>query len=103
MLVNYKNFDNKNFHTAYNDFITWLNFALITINSSETFREKTNITGWLDGKIVDKIHTQDKLYKRFKGTFLTFLMKLKKKEHLKLLRKITSPYSKLINIALFYR
>ena len=33
-------------------------------------RVKYNTSNWFDGEIADKIHTRDKLYKRFKLTKL---------------------------------
>ena len=35
-----------------------------------TVRVKNNTREWFDGEIADKMHTRDKLYKRFKLTKL---------------------------------
>ena len=86
--MNYEN--TVKLDTAYNDFITWLNFAVNKILLIHSGKKTT--AEWFDGKIVDMIHTRDKLHKRFRDTFKFFDEVEKKKEHLlKILKKITSP------------
>ena len=36
----------------------------------KTVRIKINASEWFDGEIAEKIHTRDKLYKKFKSTKL---------------------------------
>ena len=66
-------FPNYNFHNpdiAYNDFINRLNCVINAVAPFRTVRVKNNTSKWFDGEIADKIHTCDKLYKRFKLTKL---------------------------------
>ena len=63
---NYDNFHNPDI--AYNDFINRLDCAINALALFKTVRVKNNTSGWFDGEIADKIHTRDKLYKRFKLT-----------------------------------
>ena len=65
---NYENFDNPDF--AYSDFITLLHYVIDSIAPFKTFIVKTNTIEWVDGEIAEKIHTRDKLYKRFKSARL---------------------------------
>ena len=41
-----------------------------TLAPLKTARVKNNTSKWFDGEIADKIHTRDKLYRRFKLTKL---------------------------------
>ena len=65
---NYENFDNPDI--TYSDFITWLDCAINAIAPFKTVRIKNNASEWFDGEIAEKIHTRDKLYKKFKSTKL---------------------------------
>ena len=65
---NYENFDNPDF--AYSDFITLLHCVIDSITPFKTFIVKNNTIEWFDGEIAEKIHTQGKLYKRFKSARL---------------------------------
>ena len=58
-----------NFHNpdiAYNDFINRLDGVVNAIAPFKTVRVKNNTSEQFDGEMADKIHTPDKLYKRFK-------------------------------------
>ena len=68
LLPNYDNFHNPD--RAYNDFINRPDCVLHTVAPFKTVRAKNNTSEWFDGEIADKIHTRDKLYKRFKLTKL---------------------------------
>ena len=63
---NYDNFHNPDI--AYNDFINRLDCVVNTVVLFKTV--KNNTSQWFDGEIADRIHTHDKLYKRFKLTKL---------------------------------
>ena len=65
---NYDNFHNPDI--AYNDFINRLACVINAVAPFKTVRVKNNTSEWFDGEIADKIHTHDKLYKRFKLTKL---------------------------------
>ena len=65
---NYENFDNLDI--AYSDFVTRLDCAINAIAPFKTVRIKNNASEWFDGEIAEKIHTRDKLYKKFKSTKL---------------------------------
>ena len=65
---NYENFDNPD--VAYKDFITRLDYVTNAIAPLKTVRIKSNASEWFDGEIAEKIHTRDKLYKKFKSTKL---------------------------------
>ena len=58
---NYENFDNP--EVAYSDFITRLDCVINAIAPFKTVRIKNNA---FDGETAEKIHTRDKLYKKFK-------------------------------------
>ena len=65
---NYENFDNSDI--AYSDFITRCDCVINVIAPFKTFKIKNNPNQWFDGEIAQKIHTRDKLYKKFKSTNL---------------------------------
>ena len=68
-----RNYSVDNFHNpdiAYNDFINRLDGVVNTIAPFKTVRVKNNTSERFDGEMADKIHTRDKLYKRFKLTKL---------------------------------
>ena len=65
---NYENFDNPD--VAHSDFITRLDCVINAIAPFKTVRIKNNASEWFDGEIAEKIHTRDKLYKKFKSTKL---------------------------------
>ena len=65
---NYDNFHNPDI--AYNDFINRLDCVVNTVAPFKTVRVKNNTSEWFDGEIADKIHSHDKLYRRFKLTKL---------------------------------
>ena len=65
---NYENFDNPD--TASNNFINRLNCVVNVVAHFKTVRVKSNTSEWFDGEIANKIHTRDKLSKRFKLTKL---------------------------------
>ena len=69
--VSFPNYDSfHNADIAYNDFINRLACVINAIAPFKTVRVKNNKSEWSDGKITDKIHVRDKLYKRFKLTKL---------------------------------
>ena len=55
---------------AYSDFITRFECVINAIALFKTVRIKNNASEWFDGEIAEKIHTRDKLYKKFKSTKL---------------------------------
>ena len=57
-----------NYDIAYNDFINRLDCVLNVVARFKTFKVKNKTSEWFDGEIADKIHTRDKLYRRFKLT-----------------------------------
>ena len=65
---NYDNFHNPD--VAYNDFVNRLACVINAVASFKIVSVKNNTSEWFDGEIADKIHTRDKLYKRFKLTKL---------------------------------
>ena len=65
---NYENFDNPD--VAYSDFITRLDCVINAVAPFKTVRIKNNASEWFDGEIAEKIHTRDKIYKKFKSTKL---------------------------------
>ena len=65
---NYDNFHNPDI--PYNDFINRLDYLVNAVAPFKTVRVKNNTSEWFDGEIADRIHTRDKLYKRFKLTKL---------------------------------
>ena len=65
---NYENFDNPD--VACSDFITRLDCVINAVAPFKTVRIKNNASEWFDGEIAEKIHTRDKLYKKFKSTKL---------------------------------
>ena len=65
---NYDNFHNPDI--AYNNFINKLDCVVNAGAPFKTVSVKSNTRGWFDGEIADKIHTHEKLYKRFKLTKL---------------------------------
>ena len=65
---NYENFDNPDI--AYSGFITTLECVINVIAPFKTVRIKNNASEWFDGEIAEKIHTRDKLHKKFKSTKL---------------------------------
>ena len=65
---NYDNFHNPDI--AYNDFINRLDCVVNVVAHFKTVRVKNNISESFDGEIADKIHTREKLYKKFKLTKL---------------------------------
>ena len=65
---NYENFDNPD--VSYKDFITRLDCVINAIAPFKTVRIKNNASEWFDQEIVEKIHTRDKPYKKFKSTKL---------------------------------
>ena len=65
---NYDNFHNPDI--AYNNFINRLACVINAVAPFKTVRVKNNTIEWFDGEIADKIHTRDKLYKRFELTKL---------------------------------
>ena len=48
-------------------FIMRLDCVMNAIASFKTVRIKINASEWFDGEIAEKIHTRDKLYKKFKS------------------------------------
>ena len=69
--ASFPNYDN--FHhpgIAYNNFINRLNCVVNAGVPFKTVRVKNNTSEWFDGAIADKIHTRDKLYRRFELTKL---------------------------------
>ena len=65
---NYENFDNPDI--AYSDLTTRLNCVMNTAVPFKTVRIKNNAGEWFDGEIAERIHTRDKLYKKFKSAKL---------------------------------
>ena len=65
---NYENFDNPDI--AYSDLITRLNCVMNTAVPFKTVRIKNNAGEWFDGEIAERIHTRDKLYKKFESAKL---------------------------------
>ena len=65
---NYDNFHNPDI--AYNDFINRLACVINAVAPFRIVRVKNNTSEWFDREIADKIHTRDKLYRRFKLTKL---------------------------------
>ena len=65
---NYENFDNPD--VAYSDFITRLDCVINAVAPFKTVRIKNNASEWFNGEIAEKIHTRDKLCKKFKSTKL---------------------------------
>ena len=65
---NYENFDNPD--VAYTDFITKFDCVTNAIAPFKTVTIKNNASEWFDGEIAEKIHTRDKIYKKFKSTKL---------------------------------
>ena len=65
---NYEIFDNLD--VAYSNFITRLDCVINAIAPFKTVRIKNNASEWFDGEIAEKIHTRDKLFKKFKSTKL---------------------------------
>ena len=57
-----------NYDIAYNDFINRLDCVLNVVARFKTVKVKNKTSEWFDGEIADKIHTRDKLYRRFKLT-----------------------------------
>ena len=55
---------------AYSNFITRLDCVIKAIAPFKRVRIKNNASEWFDGEIAEKIHTRDKLYKKFKSTKL---------------------------------
>ena len=55
---------------AYNDFINRLDCVVNAVALFKTIRVKNNTSEWFDGEIADKIHTRERLCKRFKLTKL---------------------------------
>ena len=70
---NYENFDNPDI--VYNNFINAIYCVVKTIAPFKTVIVKNNTSDWFDREIASKIHTRDKLYKRFD---LTKFMLMKK-------------------------
>ena len=69
--VSFPNCDKlHNTDIAHNDFIDRLVCVINAVAPFKTVRVKNNASEWFDGEIADKIHTRDKLYKRFKSTKL---------------------------------
>ena len=64
----YDNFHNP--EIAYNDFINRLDFVVNAVAPFKTVSVKNNRSEWFGGEIAVKIHTRDKLYKRFNLTKL---------------------------------
>ena len=60
---NYNNFHNPGI--AYNDFVNRLDCVVNAIAPFKVVKVKNNTSEWFDGKIADKIHMREKLYKRF--------------------------------------
>ena len=61
--------DYDHFHNpdiTYNNFINRLDCVVNAVVPFKTVSVKNNTSKWFDGKISNKIHTRDKLYKRFK-------------------------------------
>ena len=65
---NYDNFHNPDI--TYNDFINRLDCVVNAVAPFKTVSVKNNTSEWFDGETADRIHTCDKLYKRFKLTKL---------------------------------
>ena len=65
---NYDNFHNPDI--TYNNFINRLDCVVNAVVSFKTVSVKNNTSEWFDGRVSNKIHTRDKLYKRFKLTKL---------------------------------
>ena len=61
---NYENFDNPG--VAYNDFIIRLDCVINAIAPFKAVRIRKNSSQWFNGEIAEKMHTRDKLYKKFK-------------------------------------
>ena len=69
--ASFQNYDNfRNPDIAYNDFINRIEYVVNVVAPFKTVRVKSNTSEWFDGEIADKIHTCDKLHKRFKSTKL---------------------------------
>ena len=66
LFPNYENVHNP--HVAYSDFITRLDCVINAIAPFKTVRIKNSSTEWFDGETAEKIHTRDKLNKKFKWT-----------------------------------
>ena len=62
--LHYEIFDNPDI--AYRDFITRIDWIINSIASFKTVRIKNSASEWFDREIAEKIHTQDKLFKKFK-------------------------------------
>ena len=65
---NYDNFHNPDI--TCNNFINRLDCVVNAVVPFKTVSVKNNTSEWFDGKISNKIHTRDKLYKRYKLTKL---------------------------------
>ena len=65
---NFENFDNSDI--AYSDFITRCDCVINVIAPFKIFKIKNNQNERFDEEIAQKIHTRDKLYKKFKSTNL---------------------------------
>ena len=65
---NYDNFHNPDI--TYNNFINRLDCVVNAVVPFKTVSVKNNTSEWFDGRVSNKIHTRDKLYKRFKLTKL---------------------------------
>ena len=65
---NYENLDNP--FVAYSGFITRFDCVINVVAPFKTVRIKNNASEWFDGEIAEKIHTKDKLYKKFKSSEL---------------------------------
>ena len=59
--LTYENFNNPDI--AYSIFFSKFNCVINTIAPFKTVKNKKNASEWFDGKIAEKIHTRDKLYK----------------------------------------
>ena len=65
---NYDTFHNPDI--AHNDFINRFDCLVNAVAPFKTVSVKNNTSEWFDGEIADKVHTRDKLYRRFKLTKL---------------------------------
>ena len=60
---NLENFNNPDI--AYNDFI--IRLVMNAIAAFKSVKIKNNASEWFDGETAEKIHTRDKMYKKYKS------------------------------------
>ena len=65
LCIDFVSFKFHNPDKAYNDFISRFDCVANAAGPFKTVRVKNNTSERFDGEIADKIHTREKLYKRF--------------------------------------